>query len=155
LVTITNAWQRDAAASYHAMRPALAAPGTTMPKLVIRPTEITLHQKSRALEIAFDDGGRYRLECEFLRVYSPSAEVRGHGPGQEVLQLGKERVNIARIEPVGTYAVRLCFDDGHDTGLYSWEWLHHLAVNRERLWKEYLARLDQAGHKRKPVVVSE
>jgi DUF971 family protein len=122
-----------------------------MSKSVIRPTEITLHQKSRILEIAFDDGGCYRLGCEFLRVYSPSAEVRGHGPGQEVLQVGKENVNIAKIEPVGTYAVRLCFDDGHDTGLYSWEWLHHLAVNHDRLWRDYLTRLEKSGHRRTPV----
>ncbi|HEY8555483.1 MAG TPA: DUF971 domain-containing protein [Burkholderiales bacterium] len=115
----------------------------------VRPTEIKLHQQSRVLEIAFDDGSRHRLPVEFLRVYSPSAEVRGHGPGQEVLQVGKERVNITAIEPVGNYAVRLCFDDGHDTGLYSWEWLHHLAVNRERLWREYLAKLEQAGYRRR------
>lgn len=121
-----------------------------MRKQVVRPTEIKLHQKSRVLEIAFDDGARYRLSCEFLRVYSPSAEVRGHGVGQEVLQIGKESVNITRIEPVGTYAIRFCFDDRHDTGLYSWEWLHHLAVNQERLWQEYLARLEQAGHRRHP-----
>lgn len=119
-----------------------------MPKPTVRPTEIKLHQKSRVLELAFDDGGRYRLSCEYLRVYSPSAEVRGHGPGQEVLQIGKENVNIANIEPVGTYAVRLCFDDGHDSGLYSWEWLHHLAVNQERLWKDYVTRLEQAGESR-------
>jgi DUF971 family protein len=121
-----------------------------MRKQVVRPTEIKLHQKSRVLEIAFDDGGQHRLSCEFLRVYSPSAEVRGHGVGQEVLQIGKENVNIAKIEPVGTYAVRLCFNDGHDTGLYSWEWLHHLAVNHESLWNEYLTRLEQAGHRRLP-----
>lgn len=119
-----------------------------MPKQAVRPTEIKLHQKSRVLEIAFDDGSRHRLPVEFLRVYSPSAEVRGHGPGQEVLQVGKEQVNISRIEPVGAYAVRLCFDDGHDTGLYSWEWLHHLAFERERLWAEYLAKLEQAGYRR-------
>lgn len=119
-----------------------------MPRHVVRPTEIKLHQASRVLEIAFDDGSRHRLPVEYLRVYSPSAEVRGHGPGQEVLQVGKENVNIAAIEPVGTYAVRLCFDDGHDTGLYSWEWLHHLAANHERLWKEYLTRLEQAGYRR-------
>ncbi len=121
-----------------------------MRKQVVRPTEIKLHQKSRVLEVAFDDGGRYQLPCEFLRVYSPSAEVRGHGPGQEVLQVGKENVNITKIEPVGAYAVRLCFSDGHDTGLYSWEWLHHLALNQERLWSEYLARLEQSGHQRRP-----
>lgn len=119
-----------------------------MSKPSVRPTEIKLHQKSRVLEIAFDDGSRHRLPLEYLRVYSPSAEVRGHGPGQEVLQVGKENVNILRIEPVGSYAVRLCFDDGHDSGLYSWEWLHHLAVNYERLWREYLARLEQAGYRR-------
>ena len=120
-----------------------------MPKRVVRPTEIKLHQASRVLEIAFDDGSRHRLTTEYLRVYSPSAEVRGHGPGQEVLQIGKEKVNITDIEPVGTYAVRLRFDDGHDTGLYSWEWLHHLAVNHDRLWKEYLDRLEKAGYRRR------
>ncbi|HEX9812976.1 MAG TPA: DUF971 domain-containing protein [Burkholderiales bacterium] len=119
-----------------------------MAKPVVRPTEIKLHQASRLLEIAFDDGSRHRLPLEYLRVHSPSAEVRGHGPGQEVLQVGKEQVNISNIEPVGTYAVRLCFDDGHDSGLYSWEWLHHLAVNHERLWKDYLGRLERAGYRR-------
>jgi DUF971 family protein len=114
----------------------------------VRPTDIVLHQKSRRLEVAFDDGSRFSLPCEFLRVYSPSAEVRGHGPGQETLPLGKERVNIARIEPVGNYAVKLCFDDGHDTGLYSWEWLHQLGAEQESLWQRYLQRLEQAGHKR-------
>jgi DUF971 family protein len=112
------------------------------------PTDLVLHQRSRVLEIAFDDGRRYRLPCEYLRVYSPSAEVRGHGPGQEVLQTGKEAVNIAEIEPVGNYAVRLRFDDGHDTGLYSWDWLQHLGENQEQLWKEYLERLERAGVRR-------
>ncbi|HEX7043120.1 MAG TPA: DUF971 domain-containing protein [Burkholderiales bacterium] len=121
----------------------------------VRPTEIKLHKQSRVLEIAFDDGSRHRLPVEFLRVYSPSAEVRGHGPGQEVLQVGKERVNITAIEPVGHYAVRLCFDDGHDTGLYSWEWLHHLALNQERLWREYLAKLEQAGYRRREPAAGE
>ncbi len=116
----------------------------------VRPTDIKLHQKSRVLEIAFDDGGHFNLSCEYLRVYSPSAEVRGHGPGQEVLQLGKENVNITQVEPVGTYAVCLHFDDGHNTGIYSWDWLHHLGVNRESLWKEYLDRLAKAGYQRKP-----
>jgi DUF971 family protein len=120
-----------------------------MSKHAPRPTDIVLHQQSRVLEVAFDDGTRFQLPCEFLRVYSPSAEVRGHGPGQETLPLGKERVNIARIEPVGNYAVKLCFDDGHDTGLYSWEWLHHLGTEQPRLWQEYLARLAQEGHVRK------
>ena len=115
-----------------------------------RPTDIKLHQKSRVLEIEFDDGRHFNFPCEYLRVYSPSAEVRGHGPGQEVLQLGKENVNITHIDPVGTYAVCLHFDDGHNTGIYSWDWLHHLGVNQENLWKEYLDRLAKAGVTRKP-----
>ncbi len=114
----------------------------------VRPTDIKLHQKSRVLEVAFDDDTSFKLSCEYLRVYSPSAEVQGHSPGQEVLQIGKEKVNIINIEPVGTYAVCLHFDDGHNTGLYSWEWLHHLAVNKEKLWQQYLDRLQQAGYKR-------
>jgi len=116
----------------------------------VRPTDIKLHQKSRMLEVAFDDGSHFNFPCEYLRVYSPSAEVRGHGPGQEVLQLGKENVNITHIDPVGTYAVCLHFDDGHNTGIYSWDWLHHLGVNQESLRKEYLDRLAKAGHQRKP-----
>lgn len=120
-----------------------------MSKTSIRPTDIKLHQKSRVLEISFEDGGHYQLPCEYLRVYSPSAEVRGHGPGQEVLQVGKENVNIQHIEPVGSYAIALHFDDGHNTGIYSWDWLHHLAVSQDRLWNEYLEKLEAAGHKRK------
>jgi DUF971 family protein len=114
----------------------------------IRPTDIRLHQKSRILEIEFDNGSRFQLPCEYLRVYSPSAEVRGHGPGQEVLQTGKEMINITAIEPVGNYAVRLQFDDNHNTGLYSWDLLYKLGVNRETLWQDYLDRLDKAGYKR-------
>jgi DUF971 family protein len=114
-----------------------------------RPSEIRLRQKSRVLEIAFDDGARFELPCELLRVYSPSAEVRGHGPGQEVLQVGKENVNITAIEPVGTYAVKLVFDDGHDSGLYSWDLLYRLGARREEFWDNYLQRLAQAGHARK------
>jgi DUF971 family protein len=110
-----------------------------------QPTEIVLHQGSRVLEVTFSDGRAFRLPCEFLRVYSPSAEVRGHGPGQEVLQTGKENVNINAIEPVGAYGVRLVFTDGHDTGLYSWEYLRELGLNQERLWQDYLARLAKAG----------
>jgi DUF971 family protein len=113
-----------------------------------QPTEITLHQASRMLEIAFSDGETFRLPCEFLRVYSPSAEVRGHGPGQEVLQVGKRDVEIKSIEPIGSYAVRLVFSDGHDTGLYSWEYLHYLGTNLEGLWHEYTARLAKAGASR-------
>ena len=115
----------------------------------VTPTEIQLHQKSRVLEIAFDDGSRYELTCEYLRVYSPSAEVAGHGPGQEVLQIGKEDVNITAIEPVGNYAVQLVFDDNHSSGLYSWEYLHKLGAEKEIKWQEYLDRLEAAGHKRK------
>ncbi|MGQ0658815.1 MAG: gamma-butyrobetaine hydroxylase-like domain-containing protein [Chromatiales bacterium] len=112
------------------------------------PTAITLHQQSRVLELAFDDGSVFRLPCEFLRVYSPSAEVKGHGPGQGVLQVGKENVNIKDIEPVGHYAVKLVFDDGHNTGLYSWDYLYKLGVEQERLWGEYLEALERAGHVR-------
>lgn len=115
---------------------------------VPRPTEITLHQKSRELEIAFDDGNRFRLTCEFLRVHSPSAEVRGHGPGQEVLQVGKREVNITNLEPVGSYAVKPTFSDGHDTGLYSWEYLHDLGVNQHEYWRTYMARLERAAASR-------
>jgi len=114
-----------------------------------RPTDIKLHQKSKTLELAFDDGQSFNLSCEFLRVYSPSAEVQGHGPGQEVLQIGKENVNIAAVEPVGNYAIKLDFDDGHNTGIYSWETLHKLGSNYDSLWKSYLDRLQKAGHQRK------
>jgi DUF971 family protein len=114
------------------------------------PTEIALHQASRLLEIAFSDGALFRLPCELLRVWSPSAEVRGHGPGQEVLQTGKREVGITKIEPVGSYAVRLVFSDGHDTGLFSWDYLYHLGTNQERLWGEYLDRLARAGASRDP-----
>jgi len=119
-----------------------------MAKNTVRPTDIKLHQKSRVLELTFEDGAHYRLPCEFLRAYSPSAEVRGHGPGQEVLQVGIENVNVTNIEPVGTYAVCLHFDDGHNTGIYSWEYLHHLGAHHEQLWNDYLARLKQAGYTR-------
>ncbi|HEY0269328.1 MAG TPA: DUF971 domain-containing protein [Methyloradius sp.] len=113
-----------------------------------RPTDIKLHQQSRLLEITFDNNMHCKLSCEFLRVYSPSAEVRGHGAGQEVLQTGKENVNIVAIEPIGNYAVKLKFSDGHDTGLYSWDYLYDLASNYEGLWLEYVGRLDAAGIKR-------
>jgi DUF971 family protein len=113
-----------------------------------RPTDIRLHQASRLLEIHFDNGMECMLSCEFLRVYSPSAEVRGHGYGQEVLQIGKEDVNITGIEPIGNYAVKLIFSDGHDTGLYSWDYLYELAGNYEALWMDYLGRLEAAGIQR-------
>jgi len=114
-----------------------------------RPVDISFHQKSRVLEISFDNGETYQLPCEYLRVYSPSAEVRGHGPGQEVLQLGKENVNIDKIEPVGNYAVQLYFDDGHSTGIYSWSTLYTLGASYDELWQEYLDRLKAAGKERK------
>lgn len=115
----------------------------------IRPTQIKLHQKSRVLEISFSDGSAYQLGCEYLRVHSPSAEVQGHGPGQQVLQYGKEDVNITDIEPVGNYAVVLRFSDGHDTGIYSWDLLHELGANYDLYWNAYLKRLDEAGYERK------
>ncbi len=113
------------------------------------PTDIKLHSKSRLLDITFDDGASFSLSCEFLRVNSPSAEVRGHGPGQEVLQLNKELVNITAIEPVGMYAVKLVFDDGHDSGLYSWQYLYELGEGQDEKWQDYLQQLSQAGHQRK------
>jgi len=113
------------------------------------PTELNLHRQSRVLEISFDDGARFNLPCEYLRVFSPSAEVQGHGPGQEVLQVGKEEVNIDKIEPVGHYAVCLHFDDEHNTGIYSWEYLYRLGKEHEENWKRYLNALEKAGHKRK------
>jgi len=112
------------------------------------PTEIILHQQSGALEIAFDDGTRYTLPFEFLRVFSPSAEVRGHGPGEEVLQVGKKNVKLENVEPVGSYALKLAFDDGHDSGLYSWEYLHELGKYRDAMWHDYLQRLEAAGKSR-------
>jgi DUF971 family protein len=115
------------------------------------PTEIKVHQLSRLLEIAFDDGNRFRLPFEYLRVYSPSAEVRGHGPGQEILQAGKKAVEVGKLEPVGNYAIQLYFSDGHNTGIYSWDYLHELGTNQEQWWREYLARMEQAGASRETV----
>lgn len=112
------------------------------------PTDIRLRKASKRLEIAFDDGAQFEFSCEFLRVHSPSAEVRGHGAGQEVLQTGKADVNIVEIEPVGNYAVRLVFDDGHQTGLYSWDLLYRYGKNREAMWQRYLKALDAAGASR-------
>ena len=113
-------------------------------------TLIELHQKSRVLEIAFSDGEHFSLPYEFLRVYSPSAEVRGHGPGQETLQVGKKEVEIKAAEPVGTYAMVLIFSDGHETGIYTWEYLHNMGINQETMWQEYLQRMTDAGAKREP-----
>ena len=115
-----------------------------------QPTEIKLHQKSRVMELVFSDGSRFELSYELLRVYSPSAEVRGHGPGQEVLQVGKRDVDISSLEPSGSYAVQPTFSDGHSTGIYSWDYLYWLGKNRETLWREYLERLEQAGASREP-----
>ncbi len=112
------------------------------------PTEITLHQASRRLDVAFSDGQQYQLPIEYLRVYSPSAEVRGHGPGQETLQTGKRLVGISEIVPVGNYAVQLHFSDGHNTGIYSWDYLKELGENQEEYWARYLNRLESAGASR-------
>jgi DUF971 family protein len=112
------------------------------------PTEIKLHQQSRLMEIAFADGNSFSLPYEYLRVFSPSAEVRGHGPGQETLQTGKRDVDITTVEPVGNYAIRPTFSDGHDTGIYSWDVLYELGLNQESYWQEYLARLAEAGASR-------
>ena len=114
----------------------------------ITPTSITLHSASHVLEIEYDDGQSFRLPFEFLRVYSPSAEVRGHGPGQETLQFGKKDVTITALHPVGHYAVQPVFSDGHTSGIYAWDYLYELGVNQERMWAEYLATLDAAGASR-------
>ena len=115
-----------------------------------QPTEIKLHQKSRVMELVFSDGSRFELSYELLRVYSPSAEVRGHGPGQEVLQVGKGEVDISTLEAVGNYAVQPTFSDGHSTGIYSWDYLFWLGTNRDALWEKYLDGLKEAGASREP-----
>ena len=115
-----------------------------------QPTEIKLHQASRVFEIAFANGRRFRLPYEFLRVHSPSAEVRGHGPGQETLQTGKRDVTITTVEPIGYYAVRPTFSDGHDTGIYSWDYLYDLGERQDEMWQQYLGRLAAAGASRDP-----
>ena len=114
------------------------------------PTEIKLHQTSRVLEITFSDGRTFKLPYEYLRVYSPSAEVRGHGPGQEVLQTGKREVTISEVEAVGHYAIRPKFSDGHDTGIFSWDYLYELGEDQDENWQRYLQRLDKAGASRDP-----
>jgi DUF971 family protein len=119
-------------------------PGTPMP------TQVVVHKQSRILELAFADGTSFRLPFELLRVYSPSAEVRGHGPGQEVLQVGKREVGIDAIEPVGHYVVQPRFTDGHETGIFGWEYLHWLGTHQTRLWKDYLDRLKAAHASRDP-----
>ena len=112
------------------------------------PTEIKLHQQSRVMEVAFDDGRSFRLPYEYLRVYSPSAEVRGHGPGQEVLQVGKKAIEIRQVEPVGSYAIQPTFSDGHSTGIYSWEYLYQLGIEQDSRWAAYLKQMDAAGASR-------
>lgn len=114
------------------------------------PTNITLHQASRVLTLSYADGTRFELPCEFLRVYTPSAEARGHGPGQETLQVGKRQVTIERIEPVGQYAIALVFSDGHDSGIYSWDLLYEFGRHRDELWANYLAAVEHAGASRDP-----
>jgi DUF971 family protein len=118
--------------------------------MVPQPTEIKLHQASRILEIAFANGRHFRLPYEFLRVHSPSAEVRGHGPGQDTLQTGKRDVTIVTVEPVGHYALRPTFSDSHDTGIYSWDYLYDLGERQDELWRRYLERLAAAGASREP-----
>jgi DUF971 family protein len=113
------------------------------------PTEIKLHQVSRILDISFENGHSFNLTCEYLRVYTPSAEALGHGPGQEILQVGKENVTINEIKPVGNYAVSFVFSDGHSTGIYSWDLLYKLGSEYQTLWMDYLRRLEAAGHPRK------
>jgi len=113
-----------------------------------RPTSITVHQQSRVLEIGFDDGRAFRIPFELMRVYSPSAEVQGHGPGQEVLQTGKREVGLTALEPVGNYAVQPTFSDGHDTGLFSWDYLYFLGSQQDELWQKYESRLAEAGMSR-------
>ena len=115
------------------------------------PTEITLHQQSEVLELLYSNGTRVRLPFEFLRVHSPSAEVRGHGPGQETLQVGKRGIKIKALDPVGNYALQPSFSDGHNTGIFSWEYLHELGSNQDRLWQQYLEKLARAGASRDPV----
>ena len=115
------------------------------------PTEIKLRQKSRLMEITFSDGKAFELPYEYLRVYSPSAEVRGHGPGEETLQIGKKNVEITSIYPVGSYAIQPTFSDGHSTGIYSWEYLYDLGDNRDSLWDQYLRQLADAGATREPL----
>ena len=112
------------------------------------PTEIKLHQKSRILDITFSDGKAFQFSCEFLRVHSPSAEVSGHGPGQQVLQTGKKMVSIQKIEPIGNYAIQLNFTDGHNTGLYSWDLLYNYGLNQDKIWQRYLQRMEEAGASR-------
>ena len=112
------------------------------------PTDITVHSRSRVLEVAFSDGAHFRIPFELMRIYSPSAQVQGHGPGQEVLQTGKREVDLVGLEPIGNYAVQPTFSDGHDTGLFSWDYLYFLGTEQDRLWVDYARRLKDAGVER-------
>ena len=116
------------------------------------PCDIKLHTQSKSLELIYSDAERYQLSCEYLRVYSPSAEVRGHGPGQEVLQTGKIHITIDAINPTGNYALQLVFSDGHDTGIFSWDYFYRLCSNKEAWWQDYLDRLTEAGANRDPEI---
>ncbi len=119
------------------------------------PTALTLHNQSRILEIVFSDGAQFRIPFELMRVYSPSAEVQGHGPGQEVLQTGKREVTVVELEPTGNYAVKPVFSDGHESGIFSWDYLYFLGSEQSRLWDDYTRRLEAAGQNRDaPMVVA-
>ena len=119
------------------------------------PTALTVHSQSRILEVAFSDGAAFKIPFELMRVYSPSAEVQGHGPGQEVLQTGKREVGVVELEPIGNYAVKPVFSDGHDTGIFSWDYLYHLGADQDQLWADYNRRLQAAGANRDaPMVVA-
>ena len=119
------------------------------------PTSITVHQQSRTLQVAFSDGSEFRIPFELMRVYSPSAEVQGHGPGQEVLQTGKRDVDLTALQPVGNYAVQPTFSDGHDTGIFSWDYLFYLGSQQDDLWRKYESRLAAAGAERDaPMVIA-
>ena len=119
------------------------------------PTALTVHSQSRILEIAFSDGAQFKIPFELMRIYSPSAEVQGHGPGQEVLQTGKREVNVVELEPIGNYAVKPVFSDGHESGLFTWDYLYHLGADQSRLWDDYNRRLQAAGALRDaPMVVA-
>ena len=119
------------------------------------PVALTVHSQSRLLEIAFSDGAQFRIPFELMRIYSPSAEVQGHGPGQEVLQTGKREVNVVELEPIGNYAVKPVFSDGHESGLFTWDYLYHLGADQSRLWDDYERRLQAAGVARDaPMVVA-
>ena len=118
------------------------------------PTALTVHSKSRLLEVTFSDGAEFNIPFELMRVYSPSAEVQGHGPGQEVLQTGKRDVGMLALEPIGNYAVKPVFSDGHESGIFSWDYLYHLGLNQDQLWSDYNSRLQAAGALRDAPMVS-